>query len=246
MVFEFEGIENVRDLGGMVRLDGAKIRENCLFRTGHLGHATDGDIERLKALGVSLVMDLRDNREVLRVPDRDIPGAKHIHLPVLPNLRELFPAVEVATLSEARESFYDMYRYMATMPEAIEAYRAFFREVLAVEGKPVLWHCTQGKDRTGVGAMLLLSALGFDRETVLREYLLTNDFASKQLEAMRLARASEDELALMAEVFPVFEKNAMYYFDCIQIEYGSVENYLELVLDVGPAEIAKLEEYYLE
>ena len=74
----------------------------------------------------------------------------------------------------------------------------------------------------------------------------TNDFARTQLEGMRLARASEEELALMAEVFPVFEQNARYWFDCIFIEYGSVPNYLELALGVGPEDIARLERYYLE
>ena len=94
--------------------------------------------------------------------------------------------------------------------------------------------------------MLLMSALGFDRETVIEEYLLTNQFAQKQLEAMRLARATDEELALMGEVFPVFERNARYYFDCIEIEYGSVGNYLEMALGVGPEQIAKLESRYLQ
>ena len=246
MFFEFDGIENARELGGLTRPDGARIKDNLLFRTGHLGHATDEDIKRLAELGVSCVMDLRDPSEVRRAPDRDVPGAKHFHFPALPDLGTLFPPVNTATPAQARQAFHDMYRYLGLFPESIEAYSGFFRELLAAEGKPVLWHCTQGKDRTGVGTMLLLSALGFDRETVIQEYMLTNRFAQKQLEAMRLARASEEELALMGEVFPVFEQNARYWFECIDIEYGSVQTYLELALNVGPEQIARLEEYCLE
>ena len=94
--------------------------------------------------------------------------------------------------------------------------------------------------------MLLMSALGFDREAVIEEYLRTNQFAQKQLDGMRLARATEEELALMGEVFPVFERNALYYFDCIEIEYGSVQTYLEMALNVGPEQISRLEDWYLE
>ena len=246
MFYEFEGIENVRDLGGLTREDGTRIRENCLFRTGHLAQATDGDIRRLQEFGVACVIDFRDNREVRRTPDRDIPGATHLHLPALPDLSALFPAVETATPSQAHKAFHDMYRYLALSPEAIDAYGAFFRQLLGAEGKSVLWHCTQGKDRTGVGAMLLMSALGFDREASIEEYLRSNVFAAKQLDALRLARASEEEIALLSEVFPVFEENARYYFDCIQIEYGSLETYLEMALSLGPEEIERLKEYYLE
>ena len=245
MFLEFEGIENARDLGGLVRLDGAKLREGVLLRTGHLGRATEKDIERLQGMGVALIVDMRDCREREKTPDKAVPGARNIHLPPVPDLEKVIP-IKSTVPSEVRAVFHEFYRLLGQYPDAIEAYRGFFRELLAAEGKPVLWHCTQGKDRTGVGTMLLLSALGFERETVIEEYLRTNQFAQKQLEAMRFARASEEELALMAEVFPVFEANAQYYFDCIQIEYGSVQNYLEMVLDVGPDEIEKLEDHYLE
>ena len=246
MFFDFDGIENARQLGGLTRPDGARIREDRLIRTGHLGRATDGDIGRLAALGVARVIDLRDIRECRRDPDRDIPGAAYLHLPALPDLMKVLPPVVGATPKQAHEAFHAMYRILALFPESIDAYGAFFRELLAAEGKPVLWHCTQGKDRTGVGGMLLMSALGFDREAVIEEYLRTNIFAQKQLDELRLARASEEEIALLSEIFPVFETNARYYFECIEIEYGSLEAYLELALGLGPEDIARLEEYYLE
>ena len=205
MFYEFEGIENVRELGGLARLDGARIRENCLFRTGHLAQATASDIKRLRDWNVACVVDLRDRREVRRSPDRDIPGAKHLHLPALPDLSTLFPSVETATPSQAHKAFHDMYRYLALSPEAMDAYTAFFRELLALEGRPILWHCTQGKDRTGVGAMLLMSALGFDREAVIEEYLRSNEYMRGVLAGFEAARASEEELAVAREVFWVFE-----------------------------------------
>ena len=245
MFYTFDGVENVRDLGGLTRSDGAKIRENMLFRTGHLGRASQADVQRLADWGVKRIVDMRDRRERERSPDREVPGAKSLWIPPVRDLEEVIP-IKSTVPREVRQVFHEFYRLLSLHPGAIEAYAGFFRELLAAGGAPVLWHCTQGKDRTGVGAMLLLSALGFDRETAVEEYLLTNRFAAGQMEAMRLARASQEELALMGEVFPVFERNARYYFECVDFEYGTVDNYLEMALGLGPEERAKLEEYYLE
>ena len=243
MFFDFENIDNARDLSGLTRPDGARIREGMLLRTGHLGRASDGDIRRLSDMGLGLVVDMRDNRERERHPDRPVPGAKNIHIPPVPDLEVYIPIRSQDPL-EVREVFHQFYRLLSLHPLAIDAYGAFFRELLAAEGKPVLWHCTQGKDRTGVGAALLMSALGFDRDAVIGEYLLTNQFAQKQMEA--LAGAPEAQIALMREVFYVYERNIRFYFDCVEMEYGSIGHYLELALSVGPDEIEKLEEYYLE
>ena len=245
MFFDFDGIDNGRDLGGLTRLDGGRIREGMLLRTGHLGNASDGDIKRLQDMGLGLIVDMRDHRERERHPDRAVPGARNVHIPPVPDL-EVYIPIKSRDPMEVRAVFHEFYRLLSLHPLAIDAYGAFFRELLSSEGRTVLWHCTQGKDRTGVGGMLLMSALGFDREAVIEEYMRTNLFAQKQMEDMRARGATEEDLALMGEVFPVFERNARYYFDCIEMEYGSVESYLELALNVGPDEVARLEELYLE
>lgn len=245
MAYSFDSIENFRQLGGLTRPDGARIKDGVLLRSGHLGHASEADIAALADMGLSLVVDMRDRRERDRSPDRAVPGAENVWLPPVPDLEAVIP-IKSTVPHEVHMVFHEFYRLLSLHPVAIDAYAAFFRKLLASEGRPVLWHCSQGKDRTGVGAMLLLSALGFDAETVIAEYMRTNEFARTQLEGMRLARASEEEIALMAEVFPVFEQNARYWFDCILIEYGSIQNYLELALGVGPDETVQLESYYLE
>ena len=241
----FESIENFRQLGGLTRPDGARIRDGVLLRSGHLGKATQADVAALADMGLALVIDMRDSHERQRHPDKDVPGAENVWLPPAPDLPAIIP-FKAESPAQVRQVFHEFYRYLALHPDAIGAYDGFFRRLLASEGRPVLWHCTQGKDRTGVGAMLLLSALGFDQDAAIGEYLLTNLFAEKQLEAMRLARAGEEEIALMAEVFRVSEANARYWFDCVQLEYGSVQNYLEMALALDPEDIARLENFYLE
>ena len=248
MFLDFEGIENVRDLGGMLRVDGAKIRPGLLLRTGRLGKATDADVARLTDMGLAAIVDFRDESEVHRSPDRDVPGAAYHNLPALPNLADNFRPVDdpTYTAAEVHKDFRRIYRILAQSNESQEAYAAFFRILLASEGRPVLWHCTQGKDRTGVAALLLLTALGIDETTIYRDYLLTNEFTQATLDAFDDMEDPPFTRDIAREVFLVFEDNLRLCQNCIELEYGSVMNYLELALGVGPDEIETLERYYLE
>lgn len=248
MFLDFEGIENVRDLGGMLRSDGAKIRPGRLLRTGRLENATDADIQKLEDMGLSAIIDFRDDGEIVRAPDREVPGAAYHHLRALPDLSENFRPVDAPdyTAEEIHRDFQRIYRFLAQSNEAQDAYAGFFRLLLASEGRPVLWHCTQGKDRTGVAALLLLTALGIDEESILRDYLLTNEYNQKTLDAFAAMEKPPFPLDMAREIFYVFPENLRMYQHCLEIEYGSVMNYLELVLDVGPDEIETLEKYYLE
>ena len=247
MFLEFEGIENVRDLGGLLRLDGARTAEGLLLRAGRLTHATDGDIRRLADMGLAAVIDFRDADEVRRAPDREVPGARYINLPALPNLADNFRPVDdpTYTAAEVHTDFRRVYRYLAQSNEAQEAYSEFFRILLASEGRPVLWHCTQGKDRTGIAALLLLTALGVDESVIFRDYMLTNAFTRATLDAFAVMEDPPFAPDIAREIFLVFEENLKFYVNCLELEYGSVTNYLELALGVGPDEIETLERYYL-
>ena len=247
MFLDFEGIENVRDLGGLLRVDGQKTRPGLLLRSGRLEKATEGDIRRLTDMGLWAVVDFRDGSEAERAPDRPVPGAAYHHLPALPDLAENFKPVDDPsyTAAEVHRDFCRIYRFLAQSSESIEAYSEFFRILLASEGRPVLWHCTQGKDRTGAAALLLLTALGIDEDTILREYMLTNTFTQGILDGFSAMEEPPFAMDLAREVFLVYEENLRMYVKCLEVEYGSVMNYLELALGVGPDEIELLERYYL-
>ena len=249
MFLEFEGIQNARELGGMTRPDGRRIKENILFRTGHLEKATEGDIRRLEEMGLACIIDLRDEREVREHPDRAVPGAEHRHIPALGDLHDIFakrPDDPTLTPEELHRDFTTIYRVLALSPHSQDAYEEFFRVLLRSEGKPVLWHCTQGKDRTGIAGILLLMALGFEENTAIEEYLLTNIHANRKIDAFIASGKPQEKLDFVKELELVFEDNARCWLRCVQMEYGNVQNYLELVLGLGPDEIETLEKYYLE
>ncbi len=248
MFLDFDKIENVRDLGGLLRADGRRTKSGLLLRAGRLTNATDADVRQLADLGVRHIVDLRDASECERAPDRPVPGAAYYALPALPRLTDNFKPVDDPsyTAAEVRTDFRRIYQLLAQSNEAAEAYTAFFRVLLGSGGAPVLFHCTQGKDRTGVAALLLLTALGIDEDTILRDYLLTNEFTQGILDRFAAMDEPPWSMDMAREIFLVYGENLRFYRHCIEIEYGTVPNYLELALDVGPKEIETLERYYLE
>ena len=135
-----------------------------------------------------------------------------------------------------------LYVKFLTSERGKAAYRGFFRTLLELpEGRAVLWHCTDGKDRTGVASMLLLTALGASWETVMEDYLLTNDYNAKKIAGARamLEQASmppevRDMLIFgVGSVFPAYMNNAR---KALADAWGSVEGYLEQELGVGERE----------
>lgn len=175
-VIPLEGCSNFRDLGGYRTADGRRVRMGRVFRSASLANLTDADLARLGALGIRTVCDLRGVRERERAPSR-LPGADApdvVGLPIEPrvgaSLRDLLRR-EAATGEDAYALL--QAAYSAYAGEHLPRYRALF--ALLLKGRmPLLFHCSAGKDRTGFGAALLLTALGVPREAVVADYLATN------------------------------------------------------------------------
>ena len=145
----------------------------------------------------------------------------------------------------------DIYQGFLLNERGKEAYRAFFRAVLELDSdRAILWHCTDGKDRTGCAAMLLLFALGASRETVMEDYLITNKVNEKKLAAAReqaeACHLEGDKLDLLLFISGgAIESFMNRAIDTLDERYGSVEGYLEQELGVGKAELAELRGRYL-
>jgi protein-tyrosine phosphatase len=177
-VVALQGCSNLRDLGGYRASDGRAVRAGLVFRSASLAALTDEDLRTFRATGIRTVCDLRGEREAARAASRLPEGAgapEVVRLPIEPrvggSLRDLL-AREEAT----GEDVYDLLRtaYTAYATEHLPRYRALFDLLLREERRPLLFHCSAGKDRTGFGAALLLTALGVPRETVVADYLATN------------------------------------------------------------------------
>ena len=255
------GAPNTRDLGGLKTTDGRTVRSGRLLRSGALGQLTESDIQLLQSIPLRTVVDFRTDREISEKPDLDIPGVRLLHCPILPQLtgvtRELgedgMPAyfrmaLEVGMTADTWMA--GLYLPLVESEYSQSHYREFFRILMQHTDGALLYHCTIGKDRVGVATMLLLSALGVDRDTIMEDYLLTTPYTEQNRKAVcREAMAYTDDPAAQfaLEAFESARKsylNAAY--QSIEQNYGSVDTYLSKVLEIDTKERKLLRTLYLE
>ena len=148
----------------------------------------------------------------------------------------------------------EMYAQIVTGDEGIAGYRRFFDVVMAVGERPapsaVLWHCSAGKDRTGIAAALLEHALGVPEELVVEDYLASNRFTqpgwARAVLALADRRLFPAKLAAMAHVlYTVEEESLRRAFDAVRGSWGSVDAYLDEALGMDAGRVARLRELYL-
>ncbi len=176
---QLEGQHNFRDLGGYETTDGRHVRWGRLYRSGELGELTDTDIDHVtNVLGVRLVCDLRSPGEAEELPDPEFPGVERVALPIIDDsvdpvaIRDAVLAGDLSVLDP------DLLvtGNQAFVRDMTEQYASLMDRVTDPENWPTNIHCTAGKDRAGWGSALILLALGVPEETVMEDYLLTNEF----------------------------------------------------------------------
>jgi len=213
MTLPFENINNARDMGGIVTKDGRKIKAGKLYRTAGLHRATEKDLADLQKMNLGCIIDFRDEFERKMRPEPVIPGVVGVHLNPLPERASGGgdSAARKAYFLKSPETFFvRIYHHLATSEDARAAYEGFFRAIFAQKGAPVLWHCTQGKDRTGVGALLLLTALGVEKETIIEDYLFSNGFFEEEYQRMA-ATVEPEHRQSYRYLFNVTRENILAY-----------------------------------
>lgn len=267
MKIVFDKIDNARDLGGIVGAGGRAIRPHRLLRTAHLHDATDADVARLKEeYQLCRIFDFRSLGEFEAVPDREIEGVQHHLLPTIDMRAEQQtgkPIPDEAFLELDRHivnySFYPEVQMMAAnmYPSLIQSefsqlqYAAFLRLIVeAPEDGGILWHCAQGKDRTGWGAAFLMFALGVDRETIITDFNESNEaylpIVTKLNNDVIARGGGEAEMAVIQAFMGVSTPNFISTLDIIDREYGGMTNYLHEILCLTHDDIQLLRKRYLQ
>jgi protein-tyrosine phosphatase len=241
---EFEACFNFRDLGGYAAAEGGTVRWGVLFRSDTLHRMTAGDLERFASLGIRTVFDLRASQELeddgLLDPSAE---ATHVHLPVLDSVRR-----EVTPDELAASPVFDpaqAYTYMLDVGGATMA--RLFEGLVAPGALPAVFHCTAGKDRTGIAAALVLGTLGVDDETIVADYALTADSMER---SGRWIREHEPAMVERMKRYPpgALEAKAdtmRLFLGALQARYGSVRDAVR-ALGVAPATIDALAAALLE
>lgn len=251
-------VKNFRDLGGIPAADGKSVCYGKLYRSGHLGKIKPEVAEKLRdRTGLRTVVDLRAPAELSHKRDIVPEGVDYLHLPPLTD--EQNPAVTRHTGPSilkkimkvdggARTYLSDTYRTMISSEPSLRALREFF-DVLLEDGGAVLWHCTQGKDRTGVVAAAILLALGVDRDEIMRDYMRTNRscrfknfwiFLGVVLVTFNVRKAHNLNLLLSSR--RGFMQAA---FEEIDRVWNGTEGFLHNALGLSDEDIRELREIYL-
>ncbi|MDF7682324.1 tyrosine-protein phosphatase [Lactobacillus sp. ESL0679] len=250
---------NFRELGGYKTTDGKTVKMHKLLRTANLGTLDATDLKFLHDYGVKYIVDFRSQAEVDHEPDRIPEGAEYDYDPVfsedLTNASRSIEDVMKQGQKNPHAGFEHMlfaYDDMITSKAAQKAYRHFFDLLLAndEDGKSLIFHCTAGKDRTGVGALLILTVLGVPLDTIKKDYLLTNiataDFVKGFLEKAKEDGADDATLNILKDFQTVHVEYIEHVLTTINEKYGSVNNYLRDIMKLTDAEISKLRKIYLK
>lgn len=252
--------KNFRDLGNLAAADGRKIKKGKLYRSGHLCKISERTAQLLyDKKGLRTVIDLRSPSELAEQRDVVAQGVRYIHLPPLNdeqnpsinrhNRRQVLFSI-MAKEGGAKKHLSDIYRLMITQKESLDAFAEMLRLLADEQNNAVLWHCTQGKDRTGIAAAIILLALGVDREDIMRDYMKTNRskivinsliFIGVSLVTFSIHAAHSLDLLLSARKY--FLQAA---FDEIDSVYGGTDAFLRDGLGLSDESILRLRDIYLE
>ncbi len=243
----FEGVDNVRDLGGIPVYGGRAVASGLIFRGAALSGATSADRHRLfEELRISCVIDLRCGWEVEAKPDPAYDGVDQLHIPFY-DLEKVGVEYDKGARAGQRVGRDvacdpdDFYRSLAN-PRTVAQMRECLAHVIArtTNGLAVYQHCSGGKDRTGIMAMLVLTVLGASFQHILDDYLLTNISRDAQLEAvyvkfLRMAEGDEARARRLVHEHRARRQNLEAFWEAVCERYGNVDAFVHEQLGIGDA-----------
>ncbi|MBS0220561.1 MAG: tyrosine-protein phosphatase [Proteobacteria bacterium] len=242
-VVPLEGGSNFRDLGGYRTADGRRIRRGMVFRSAHLGTLTEADRTAIGQLGVRTIVDLRGVNEAAETPHR-VDGVKcrivgaHIEPGVGDKIRR---AIEDGSASPVLMMQYLTDHYRDYPRRCAPGFRTLFATLSEGGHRPLVFHCTAGKDRTGFASALLLSLLGVPWETVIEDYLRTNT-----LWIGHLGRYPELDVDTRAAIIEARQPYLEAAFEVVRTDFGSAEAFAEKALGLDSAARDRLKADLLE
>lgn len=252
----FEKIQNCRDFRGLTTTDGYYVRSGHMFRSANLSEASESDINRLvRIYHLKKIIDLRTTMEKEQKPDVKIDGVEYIHIPIFDEIKIGISheketdtimnggqTVEANAKQQLKDNMIpdmeDMYRLVVSDKSCMENISRVLQIILQhdYDSGSILWHCTEGKDRCGMVSAFMLSILSVDKNTILKDYLLTNEVNGPKAD-MYYQKVLESG---KPEAFALAVKNAFlakeeYFdaaFDVIDKEYGGVAAYIHDGLNI--------------
>jgi protein-tyrosine phosphatase len=252
-------LPNLRDLGGHPTGTGGRVRTGLVYRSTALAGLDGPDADAFAALGVRTVYDLRTAIERTSAPDRLPPGAIHVVADVIDGKVEGSPGYMLQLLARPDDAERELggeratalwirhYRDFVRLDSARSAYASVFLGLADPARRPILFHCSTGKDRTGWLAAALLLFLGVDHAEVMDDYLASARHVEPMLRRFAQEYATRGgDPALIHVVFatlPVYLETAL---DEVRRTYGDIEGYVADGLGIDPDTRAAIRDALLD
>lgn len=268
-ILPIPGMYNFRDLGGYPAKDGKHIAWGLLYRGDHLHNLLEEGAAYLESLHLHSIVDFRGAKECEEYPNKvSDPETKQYHFVPDGQIAAYAGSLQNNELHGHEQQVVNAKEKIKTDPDfasksmikqqiefvqkegSQKAYESMLKLMADETSAPLYFHCKGGKDRTGYGAMLLLSLLGVDDDVILYDYLLTNRAREKknQRYLANFRRLAGGDEAVAQYMFSLFDTRAEYLQAAMQEiknGYGDVETYVKEVLHITQEEIDQLRKLYL-
>lgn len=241
-----QGAANFRDLGGYATTDGRHVKWGEVYRSADMSKLTDADLGVLKNRNITYDVDLRGHREQAQAPDRINPGTDYILCPAGSDNMNWAKTISALKGNQADSL---MVVYYSNTQYLTDRYKPFFDKLLSMpQGQGLVFHCSAGKDRTGIGSALFLYSLGVPYDTIMSDYLASNYYrknVNAQLTA-QMVKAMHIDPEVAKSMAGVKKEYLDATFQAIKKQYGSVDNYLKTQIGLDDEKIALLKKKFLE
>jgi protein-tyrosine phosphatase len=239
---EIKKVTNFRTIGNIKNVDGRILKEGKFYRSAHLHKLKKRSFKTFENLGIKEIIDLRNSKEISQRPDVIPQNVDHKNYSVFEDEGDQLDQAKKLVLkgkvkgTDADQRMLDFYKTYAT--ENPEIIKKIIHEILDSED-PVLYHCTAGKDRTGIITALILTILKFDTATINNDYLLSNNYEQKMVQK-RLHLANDLHFIYPKMDLNVIEKLSWVEKDYLKAafleinkKYGSIDIYIHQNLGIS-------------
>ncbi|GAB2536198.1 tyrosine-protein phosphatase [Gracilibacillus alcaliphilus] len=246
---QIEGAINFRDLGGYLTADGRRVKYGLLYRSGDLSQVTEQGKQHLKELGIRRICDFRGEMERHNHPDPVLADVDHVALSLIQEEQIVDPRQQQKHVQELAENInpeqllIEINRMMVDQESLL---RQFIDLVLDTAQTPLVFHCTAGKDRTGIGGALILMTLGVSKELVIEDYLKTNQNAHQLMRLNPHPAKDEGMDDFLEGMMGAKVEYIGAFLDGIDKKYGAFDIFLEQGLGISAEQRNKLKDFYLE
>lgn len=242
---------NMRDIGGYAGSDGRQTRWGKMIRSEELCHLTPEDEKKLDEYGITHVFDFRDEDKAQAMPDYIPKGAMYVNIPILKGAHHASSSLDYSKEGAVKDFMKGLYKYM--VEERADAYAQILHLLADDPDAKILFHCTNGKDRTGFLAAMLLLLAGVPEEVIVSDYSLTNLTFDEAFD--KLGTILQDDMQknshfkipkrLLRDFFGVDPAWLQLQLDYIR-DQGGIDAYLIANTDLTEADLARVRENITE